>query len=155
MVILGGTWFAGRAICAELAARGHELLIVHRGRAEPPEAAGFSHLHAERASWPEHRAAFAAFRPDAAVDVAALDAAGADRALRALPEGLRLVALSSVDVYRAYESARARIHTDEMPLNERSALRTARHLDGPQWENLDVEARCLAAGATLLRLGAV
>lgn len=155
VLMLGGTWFVGRAICAELAARGHELLIVHRGRAEPPDLAGFRHLHAERASWPEHRAALAEFRPDAAVDVAALDGDGAEFALRALPDGLRLVALSSVDVYRAYASARARVHTDEVPLDERAPLRTARHLDGPQWENLDIEARYLAAGAVVLRLGAV
>jgi nucleoside-diphosphate-sugar epimerase len=97
----------------------------------------------------------AAFRPDAAVDVSALNAEGADRALRALPSGLRLVALSSVDVYRAYESARAGIHTDPVPLTEQAALRTTRHLDGPQWENLDIEALYLEAGASVLRLGAV
>ncbi|WP_034262777.1 NAD-dependent epimerase/dehydratase family protein [Actinospica robiniae] len=155
VVVLGGTWFVGRAICAELAARGHELLVVHRGRAEPPELSSFRHLHAERAAWPEHRAEFAEFRPDAAVDVSALDGAGADSSLRALPDGLRLVAISSVDVYRAYESARAGIHTDPVPLREDSPLRTARHLDGPQWENLDIEERYLAAGATILRPGGI
>lgn len=155
VVVLGGTRFVGRAICAELMARGHDLLVVHRGRAEPPESASVRHLHAERASWPEHRAAFAEFRPDAAVDVAALDASGADSALRALPDGLRMVAISSVDVYRAYESARAGSHTDPVPLDESAPLRTARHLDGPDWENLDIEQRYLAAGATILRPGAI
>lgn len=152
VVVLGGTWFVGRAICAELSVRGHELLVVHRGLAEPPESLTARHLHAERASWPDHRAAFAEFRPDAAVDVSALDGVGADCALRALPSGLRMVALSSVDVYRAYESARAGIQTDPVPLDERSPLRTARHLDG---ENLDLEERYLAAGATILRPGAI
>lgn len=155
VVILGGTWFVGRAICAELAARGHELLVVHRGQPEPPDLPSASHLHADRAAWPEHRAAIAGFRPDAAVDVSARSAQGADSALRALPDGLRLVALSSVAVYRAYESARAGIHTDAVPLTEQSALRTTRHLDGLRWENLDIEARYLAAGAAVLRLGAV
>ena len=155
VVILSGTSFVGRAICAELVARGHELLVVHRGQTEPPDPAPATHLHAERAAWPEHRAEIAAFRPDAAVDVSALDGPGADSALRALPEGLRLVVLSSVNVYRAYASARAGIHTDPVPLTEQSALRTTRHLDGPEWENLDIEARYLPAGATVLRLGAV
>ncbi|MBR7831912.1 NAD-dependent epimerase/dehydratase family protein [Actinospica durhamensis] len=155
VVILSGTSFVGRAICAELVARGHELLVVHRGQTEPPDLAPATHLHADRASWPERRAEIAAFRPDAAVDVSALDGPGADSALRALPEGLRLVVLSSVNVYRAYESVRAGIHTDAVPLTEQSPLRTARHLDGPEWENLDLEARYLAAGATVLRLGAV
>lgn len=155
VVILGGTWFVGRAICAELAAQGHELLVVHRGLAEPPDLVSASHLHAERASWPDHRAAIAGFRPDAAVDVSALNRQGADDALRALPDGLRLVALSSVDVYRAYASVQAKIHTDAVPLTEQSPLRTTRHLDSPEWENLDIEARYLAAGAAVLRLGAV
>ena len=155
VVVLGGMWFVGRAICAELAARGHELLVVHRGQSEPPDLVPARHLHAERASWRDHRTAFADFRPDAAVDVSPLNGDGADSAVRALPDGVRLVALSSVDVYRAYESARAGIHTDAVPLTEQSALRTTRHLDGPQWENLDIEARYLAAGATVLRLGAV
>jgi nucleoside-diphosphate-sugar epimerase len=155
VVILSGTGFVGRAICTELAARGHELLVVHRGQAEPPDLASAGHLHAERASWPEHRAAITGFRPDAAVDVSALNAQGADNALRALPDGLRLVTLSSVDVYRAYASMRAGIHTDAVPLTEQAPLRTTRHLDSPEWENLDIEARYLAAGAAVLRLGAV
>ncbi|NUP47770.1 MAG: NAD-dependent epimerase/dehydratase family protein [Catenulispora sp.] len=155
VMILGGTWFVGRAICTELVARGHELLVVHRGRAEPPDLAPARHLHAERSSWREHRALISDFQPEAAVDVSALNAQGADDALLALPDGLRLVALSSGDVYRAYESARAGIHTDAVPLTERSPLRTTRNLDGPQWENLDIEARYLGAGAVVLRLGAV
>ena len=155
VVVLGGTWFVGRSICRELAVRGHELMVVHRGRSEPPDLAAPRHLHAPRESWPQQRARFAAFRPDAAVDVAALDGQGARNALEALPSGLRLVALSSVDVYRAYESARAGIHTEAVPLSEQAALRETRHLDGPQWENLDIEARYLAAGGVVLRLGAV
>jgi nucleoside-diphosphate-sugar epimerase len=36
-----------------------------------------------------------------------------------------------------------------------SPLREIRHLDTPDWENLEIEERYLAAGATVLRLGAV
>jgi nucleoside-diphosphate-sugar epimerase len=42
-----------------------------------------------------------------------------------------------------------------VPLTEQSPLRTRRHVDGPDWENLDVEEAYLGAGATILRLGAV
>ncbi len=81
--------------------------------------------------------------------------AGADAALAALPAGLRLVALSSGDVYRAYEGAVRGRQTDAVPLAESSPLRTARYLDGPEWENLEIEEAYRAAEATILRLGAV
>ena len=48
VVVLGGTWFVGRAICAELAVRGHELLVVHRGLSEPSDLVPARHLHAEQ-----------------------------------------------------------------------------------------------------------
>jgi hypothetical protein len=40
-------------------------------------------------------------------------------------------------------------------LTEESPLRTARHIDGPKRENLDVEEAFFGAGAAILRLGAV
>jgi nucleoside-diphosphate-sugar epimerase len=75
--------------------------------------------------------------------------------LSALPLGIRLVAVSSVDVYRAFEGMRSRRQTDAVPLSEDSPLRTVRYIEGPQWENLEVEELYLGAGATILRLGAV
>lgn len=155
VIVLGGTWFVGRAVVAALLAAGHTPLLVHRGRAEPADLAEVEHLHAERLSWPAHREAFTAFEPDAAIDVSAGNGAGARAALEALPAGIRLIALSSIDVYRAYESMLARRYTDPVPLTEASALRTVRHVEGPQWENLELEEHYLAAGATILRLGAV
>lgn len=155
VIVLGGTWFVGRAIVAALLAAGHTPLIVHRGRAEPPDLADVEHLHEERLSWPARREAFAAFEPDAAIDVSAENGAGARAALAALPAGIRLIALSSIDVYRAYEGMLARRQTDAVPLTEVSALRTVRHVDGPHWENLELEELYLAADAMILRLGAV
>jgi nucleoside-diphosphate-sugar epimerase len=155
VIVLGGTWFVGRAVCAVLREQGHEVMVVHRGHGEPKELAQVAHLHAEREHWPERQAEFAAFAPDAAVDVSALNGRGARRALDALPEGLRLVAISSVDVYRAYESARCGVQTDAVPLTESSPLRAGRFLDGPDWENLELEESYRDAGAAVLRLGAV
>jgi nucleoside-diphosphate-sugar epimerase len=155
VIVLGGTWFVGRAITEALAAAGHAVLVVHRGISEPADLPDAQHLHAERHAWPAHQDAFAAFGPDAAIDVSAGNAAGARAALSALPPGLRLVALSSVDVYRAYEALRNGTQTDAVPLTEASPLRTTRHIEGPQWENLEIEEAYLSAGATILRLGAV
>jgi len=155
VIVLGGTRFVGRAITEALAAAGHSVLIVHRGISEPSGLARVQHLHAERSTWSAHRAALSAFEADAAVDVSAGNAAGAQAALSALPRGIRLVALSSVDVYRAFESLRNGTQGDSVPLTEESPLRVTRHLDGPEWENLEVEEAYLSAGATILRLGAV
>jgi nucleoside-diphosphate-sugar epimerase len=155
VIVLGGTWFIGRAITEALTAAGHNVLVAHRGVTEPADLGGVEHLHAERGDWPGHRAAFAAFEANAAVDVSAANGPGARAALAALPPGIALVALSSVDVYRAYEALHSGTQTDPVPLTEESPLRTARHIDGREWENLDVEEAYLDAGATILRLGAV
>ena len=155
VIVLGGTWFVGRAITEALVSAGHSVLIVHRGTSEPPDLPSVQHLHAERSSWPARTRAFTGYQADAAVDVSAGNAAGAQAALSALPPGTRLVALSSVDVYRAYEALRAGTQADAVPLTEESPLRVSRHLDGPQWENLEIEEAYLGAGATILRLGAV
>jgi nucleoside-diphosphate-sugar epimerase len=155
VIVLGGTWFVGRAITEALVSAGHVVLIVHRGISEPPGLPRVQHLHAERGSWPAHAAALSAFGADAAVDVSAGNGAGAQAALSALPPGVRLIALSSVDVYRAYEALRNGTQTDVVPLTEESPLRSTRHLDRPQWENLEIEESYLGAAATILRLGAV
>lgn len=153
--MLGGTRFVGRAITQACLFAGHDVLVVHRGLHEPTDIPEVEHLHLERASWPGHAAEFAAFRPDAAIDVSAGDGDGARSALAALPPDIKLVALSSVDVYRAYEGLHSGMQTDAVPLLETSALRSARYIDGPQWENLDIEEAYLQAGAAVLRLGAV
>lgn len=155
MIVLGGTRFIGRAIAGALTAAGHSVLVAHRGVSEPADLPRVEHLHAGRGAWPGYAAAFAGFGADAAVDVSAGNGPDARAALAALPPGIPLVALSSVDVYRAYEALHAGVQTDPVPLTEESPLRTARHVDGPEWENLDVEKAYLAAGATILRLGAV
>ena len=155
VIVLGGTMFIGRAIAEALTAAGHPVLVAHRGITEPDDLRAVEHLHAERGAWPGQRDAFAAFGADAAVDVSAGNGPDARAALAALPANLALVALSSVDVYRAYEALHTGRQTDPVPLTEESPLRTARHIDGPAWENLDVEEAYLGAGATILRLGFV
>jgi nucleoside-diphosphate-sugar epimerase len=98
VVVFGGTRFIGRAIVEELAGAGHELLIVHRGNLEPDDMPALRHLHAERMELGAHRDELAKFNPDAAVDCRALTRADSEAVLAALPGGLRLVVISSIDV---------------------------------------------------------
>lgn len=155
VVILGGTRFIGRAVVEELVARDHDVLVVHRGQHEPPDLAPVEHLHADRTNLRLVREELNGFRADAAVDVSAMNGAQADAALRVLADGIRLVALSSGDVYRAFASVHSGIHTDAVPLDETAPLRDRRFLVAPHDENLEVEERYLARGAVILRLGAV
>lgn len=158
VVVLGGTRFIGRAVVEDLVKAGHQLLVVHRGETEPMDAPQVDHVHVDRAALYKRHDALRVFSPDAAVDCLADSRADARAALEALPEGLRLVVLSSMDVYRASASLRAGLHTDPVPLDERSPIRTERYPyrnidpDLYDYEKLDVEEEYLAAGATVLRL---
>ncbi|MGH3487075.1 MAG: NAD-dependent epimerase/dehydratase family protein [Actinopolymorphaceae bacterium] len=155
IVVIGGTWFIGRAMTQHLARQGHDVLVVHRGKAEPAELSSVRHLHVERAELPGAADELAAFRPDAAVDVSAGNGADARAALAALPEGIALVAISSGDVYRAYEGLHTDRQADLVPLTETSPLRERRYVDGSDHENLEIEELYLGRGGTSLRLGAV
>jgi len=133
IAILGGTRFIGRALVEQLAAEAH--VDRHDGSALA--------------------AALKPFDPDALVDVSGMNAAAADAALGAVGSSVKLVAISSGDVYRAYDGLHSERTTDALPLTEESPLRVRRFVDGPQYENLEMEERYLPRGATVLRLGAV
>jgi nucleoside-diphosphate-sugar epimerase len=156
--VFGGTRFIGRAIVEELAGSGHEVLVVHRGNLEPADMPAVQHLHTERTGLAQHRKELAAFKPDAAIDCRALTRADAEAVLDALPTGLRLVVISSIDVYRAFGALNEDRETDPVPLDETSPVRPTRYpyrdlMPGmEQYDKLDVEDVYLPRGATSVRL---
>ena len=158
IAVLGGTRFIGRAAVEELAAAGHELLLVHRGATEPEGLPQAEHLHAERAELPDHKDVLAAFGPEAALDCRALTREDAENVVAALPSTTRLVVVSSMDVYRAFGAANDGRETDPVPLDEDSPLRSERYPyrglvpDRYDYDKLDVEDVYLPCGATSLRL---
>ena len=158
VVVLGGTRFIGRAIVEELFAAGHDLLIVHRGNLEPHDMPAVRHLHAERMELAAHHDELAAFEPEAAVDCRALTRADSEAVLDALPQDLRLVVISSLDVYRAFGALNDERETDPVPLDESSPVRPSRYpyrgkMPGmDDYDKLDVEDVYLARGATSVRL---
>jgi nucleoside-diphosphate-sugar epimerase len=155
IAILGGTQFIGRAVVERLVAEGHELLVVHRGEHEPAGFPAVAHGHLDRHDGPALAAALEPFGPEALVDISGMNAAAADAALGAVGPSVKLVAISSGDVYRAYDGLHADRTTDALPLTEDAPLRERRFVDGSQYENLEMEERYLPRGATVLRLGAV
>jgi nucleoside-diphosphate-sugar epimerase len=158
VIVLGGTRFIGRAIVEELASTGDEVLVVHRGELEPDDMPPVQHLHADRMALPEHRKELAAFKPDGVVDCRALTRADSETVLDALPDDLRMVVISSIDVYRAFGALNDDRETDPVPLDESSPVRPTRYpyrgkapgLD--DYDKLDVEDVYLARGATSVRL---
>jgi nucleoside-diphosphate-sugar epimerase len=158
VMVLGGTRFIGAAIVEELDAHGHELLLVHRGKHEPDDLPAADHLHADRHDLPHLRGAVADFAPDALVDTCALSRNDADTVLAAIDRDLRLLVLSSMDVYRAFGAVLAGAETDPVPLDETSPVREQRYpYRGREeryddYEKLDVEAAYLARAATVCRL---
>jgi nucleoside-diphosphate-sugar epimerase len=158
VIVLGGTRFIGRAIVEDLAAAGHKLMLVHRGVLEPAGLPEAQHLHTDRSDLPKHRSALEDFQPDAAIDCRALTRGDAETALASLPGGIRLVVISSMDVYRAFGAVNNDRETDPVPLDESSPVRPYRYpyrgkLAGmDDYDKLDVEDVYLPRGATSLRL---
>ena len=158
VIVLGGTRFIGRAIVEELVGAGHDVLVVHRGQLEPDDMPRVPHLHFDRSDLTEHRTELAEFRPEGAIDCRALTHADAEIALAALPADIRLVVISSMDVYRAFGAAIEGTETDPVPLDEDSPVRSDRYPyrgkspDRYDYDKLDVEDVYLPAGATSLRL---
>lgn len=166
VAVLGGTRFIGVAIVEELVRWRHEVLVVHRGREERDDAPDVPHVHLDRHDVAGVRAALATFRADVLVDTNAYSTRDAENLVAAL-DGRPAVVLSSMDVYRAFATLRAGAPaTDAVPLDESSPVRgpgqrylnrghtgpSLRGIDPDTYENLDVEAVCLAAGHTVLRL---
>jgi nucleoside-diphosphate-sugar epimerase len=160
VMVLGGTRFIGAAVVEELHAHGHELLVVHRGEHEPADPPEADHLHADRQDLPHLRGPVDDFGPEAVVDVCAYSAADAETALAAVGD-VRLLVVSSMDVYRAFGAVLAGTETDALPVDETSPVRSERYpyrgrshpsADTDSYEKLDVEAAYLAREATVCRL---
>lgn len=128
VLVLGGTRFIGAAIVRRLLRGGHQVMVVHRGVHEsgPDNAV---HLHAGRASLGQHAGEIARFAPDSAVDTAAMTEDDAHYGVSLLG-GLvpRVIVLSSLDVYRAYELMHGHHESalEPVPIAETAPLRESR-----------------------------
>lgn len=148
--------------------------MFHRGEREPEAVREALHIHGDRMRLPEFRERFRDFNPEAVLDMRAMTQMEADLTVRSV-EGIaeRVVVVSSMDVYRAYDVLHGRDAVlQETPFSEDSELRE-RHFpyrsepprsgdDPQQWldqyDKILVEQRFRQSDhlpATVLRLPAV
>lgn len=130
ILIIGGTGFMGPSTAALLRQAGHNVTVFHRGKTDP--AHGMEQIITEqiigdRQRLGEYREAFARGQFDVVIDFIL----SSERQARLLVETFRgitrrVVALSSMDVYRAWGVFYGLEPGDlqAMPVDENSALRT-------------------------------
>jgi nucleoside-diphosphate-sugar epimerase len=126
LLVLGGTGFLGRYVVRGLCNAGHDVTVFHRGQttAEPPP--GVHALHGDRRRLGDFADEFRRLAPDVVLDVIPYaEAEGAElmRVFRGVAH--RVVALSSGDVYRAYDRFRGVVAEppEPGPLTEDAPLR--------------------------------
>jgi nucleoside-diphosphate-sugar epimerase len=126
ILVLGGTRFIGPPAVRRLAALGHEVTVFHRGQSQADLSAAVHHLTGDRKEWATHAATLRALAPELVLDMMLLGEADAQQVVETF-RGVarRLVAISSVDVYRAYDRFRGADPgpPDPTPLTEDSPLR--------------------------------
>jgi nucleoside-diphosphate-sugar epimerase len=171
VVVLGGTGFIGGALVRRFVAMGHDVVVFHRGRTAQALPGEVREVLGDLARIADHAATLRRSRPDVVVDSMAFTEADVHAVHAALRGAApRLVVLSSLDVYRAYERwIRAQPGAPEtIPIVEDGPLRESayprRRLGaGPQdadwsYDKIPVERAALAEPemrGTVLRLPAV
>ncbi len=126
ILIIGGTGFIGRHITRLLNERGHRVALFHRRPSDLFSSADFTHFYGNRESLDDLKQAFDAVEPDLVVDTCALF----ERHIVTLSQATqgvhpRLIVLSSIDVYKAYEvtAKLSDAPIQPLPLMEISPLR--------------------------------
>ena len=125
-LVIGGTGFIGRFVVDQLLRLGHEVAVVHRG-SHPHALPGVTQITAKRDRLADAAPQLRAFAPEAVVDMILSSGRQAEMLLDIFRgHAERIVAISSMDVYRACGV----LHGTEpgplepLPLTEASPVRT-------------------------------
>jgi len=126
ILVLGGTRFIGPYVVRRLVEMGHPVAVFHRGQTESTRLPPVRHLYGDHARLTDYVPDFRALAPDVVLDmIASTGEAGQLRIDTFKGLARRLVAISSADVYRAYDRFRGVDPgpPDPAPLTEDSPLR--------------------------------
>jgi nucleoside-diphosphate-sugar epimerase len=168
VVVIGGTKFVGPAAVGRLAAAGHEVAVAHSGAHEHEAVEAVEHLHGERGALLSPGGPVDSWRPEVLVDTFPGGASAEEAeqlAACAARTGARVVAISSVDVYRhgvdsgmGDGSGAVAMTVDPIPLREDARRRVGPYPGAAAGhDNVAMEDALEGAGcpATLLRPGAI
>ena len=127
ILLIGGSGFIGQFTCQQLQQSGHQVTVFHRGKTSAPQ--GTEEILGDRQTLQDHQPEFRRQKFDVVVDFVLSSARQAQQLMDTF-RGIagRVVALSSMDVYRAwgvfYNTEPGGLQ--ELPLTEDSALRTSK-----------------------------
>ena len=133
VLLIGGTGFIGRFAVEQLQQSGHRVTVFHRGNTKLP--AGAEEILGNRQFLQDHQPEFRRQKFDVVVDFILSSGRQAQQLMDTF-RGIagRIIALSSMDVYRAmgvFHGLEAG-GLQELPLTENSDLRTSRNVYSPE-----------------------
>jgi len=104
VLVIGGTRFIGLGVVEHLCKQGHEVGVFHRGTTEAVLPEGAQSLFGDRNQLQENARALHAYQPDVVLDMIPITERQA-MDFMAVFKGVakRVVSVSSIDVYRAYD----------------------------------------------------
>ena len=126
VLVIGGTGYIGRHVVGRLMKRGHDVAVFHRGRTECGTAEGVQHILGDRRRLWESSDVLRRFAPEVLLDVIPMNKDDARDVMGTFRDvARRVVAISSQDVYRAYDRVTGRDPgpPDSVPLTEEAPLR--------------------------------
>ncbi|MBX9695627.1 MAG: NAD-dependent epimerase/dehydratase family protein, partial [Cyanobacteria bacterium] len=126
VLVIGGTGFIGRHVVDSLIERGHETTVVHRGKSESVVNEKAKSLIGDRQFLVRLADDIRKLKPDVVIDMIPKTASEMWSLLRTTSgHTSRLIVVSSIDVYRAYNRLRRAEpgDPDQVPLAEGSPLR--------------------------------
>src|SRR5574340_386788 len=127
VLLIGGTGFIGPPVVSALLRLGHRVAVFHRGSSKASLSSEVAHIIGDRKHLAAQRGSLVRLAPDVVIDLILSSGSQAEELMRTLcGVAWRVVAISSMDVYRACGV----LHGTEpgplepLPLTEESPLRT-------------------------------
>jgi nucleoside-diphosphate-sugar epimerase len=125
ILLIGGTNFIGPLVVRQLCAMGHEVTVFHRGKTIAELPLNVNQIIGDRANLPNFKSEFEQVSPQVVLDMIPYteqDALTLMDTFKGITQ--RIVAISSIDVYRAYDVLLGKeSEVVSIPLKEDSPLR--------------------------------
>src|SRR5712691_3641564 len=135
ILLIGGNGFIGSPVANELRRSGHDLAILHRGAEAASTAPGVLRIRGDRNHLSDSLDAIRTFSPHVIIDLILSSGNQAHELIRVARDlRTRVVAISSMDVYRAWGVLQA-VETgplEPLAITEGSSLRSVRALYSPE-----------------------